>query len=207
MPGRHRPGIGGRGPYGKTMRPVGSEYIGKDGVPMVKVREWPSRPGSKDNWRLKNVVVWERSRGLALPSGWIVIFCDGDRSNFAPENLKAVPRRLIGVMNSGPAWSDRPSCEAAAAVAMVKVSASDAVSKPRRCGVCGREFTPDNRSGMQAKRNQRTCRECLDKGLRAPKDYGEKACPVCGRRFAARSARSVYCSKECRSKAYRSKNA
>lgn len=184
-------------------RPIGYERDTGNGYVLVKVREDPDVPGSKDNWEKKHVLVWERTRGLDLPDGWLVMFCDGDPSNLDPANLKAVPRSLIGVMNGGAAWHDRATCEAAVAVAMVKCAASEAVARPRRCGVCGREFTPDNRSGMQAKRNQRTCRECLDKGLRAPKDYGEKTCPECGARFRARSARATYCSDGCCYKAYR----
>lgn len=44
---------------------------------------------------------------------------------------------------------------------------------------------------------ERTCRECLDRGLRAPKEYGWKTCPECGTRFRARSARATYCSEGC----------
>lgn len=140
---------------------------------------------------------WQAALGV-----WLVLFCDGDRSNLDPANLKAVPRAIIGVMNNGPAWRDRASCEAAVALAMVKRGA-DAAKRSRRhvCGVCGREFEPDNHE--QGRYVQRTCRECLDKGLRSPKEYGERTCPVCGRRFAARSARSVYCSRDCQKEWYR----
>lgn len=183
-------------------KPIGYERDTGKGYVLVKVREDPEVPGSKDNWEMKHVLVWERSRGLRLPGGWLVLFCDGDRSNLDPANLKAVPRAIIGVMNNGPAWRDRASCEAAVALAMVKRGA-DAAKRSRRhvCGVCGREFEPDNHE--QGKYVQRTCRECLDKGLRSPKEYGERTCPVCGRRFAARSARSTYCSVECREESRR----
>lgn len=183
-------------------KPIGYERDSGKGYVLVKVREDPEVPGSKDNWEMKHVLVWERSRGLRLPGGWLVLFCDGDRSNLDPANLKAVPRAIIGVMNNGPAWCDRASCEAAVALAMVKRGV-DAAKRSRRhvCGVCGREFEPDNHE--QGKYVQRTCRECLDKGLRSPKEYGERVCPVCGRRFAARSARSTYCSVECREEWYR----
>ena len=183
-------------------RPVGYERDTGKGYVLVKVREDPERPGTKDNWEMKHVLVWEQSRKLKLPEGWLVLFCDGDQSNLDPANLKAVPRSLIGVMNGGPAWRDRASCEAAVAIAMVKRGA-DAAKRSRRhvCGVCGREFVPDNHE--HGKYRQRTCRDCLDKGLRSPKDYGWKTCPVCGTRFRARSARAAYCSDGCCSKAYR----
>ena len=183
-------------------RPIGYERDTGKGYVLVKVREDPDVPGSKDNWEKKHVLIWERTRGLELPDGWLVMFCDGDTSNLDPANLKAVPRSLIGIMNGGPAWSDRPSLEAAVALAMVKRGADAAKRSMRHvCGVCGREFRPDNHE--VGRHLQRTCRECLDKGLRAPKDYGEKTCPVCSHVFRARSARSVYCSSKCRDRAYR----
>lgn len=181
-------------------RPVGYERDTGKGYTLVKVREDAENPGTKDNWVPKHVLVWERTRGLRLPKGWMVLFCDGDHDNHDPANLKAVPRSLIGVMNGGPRWSDRASCEAAVALAMVKRGA-DAAKRSRRhvCGVCGREFAPDNHEA--GKYRQRTCRACLDKGLRAPKDYGWKTCPVCGRRFQRNSASHAYCSHACREKA------
>lgn len=175
--------------------PVGAERVSK-GYVMVKVRELPEAPQSKDNWERKQVLVWERTRGLRLPGGWMVLFCDHDARNFDPANLKAIPRALVGVMNSGPAWSDRASCEAAVALAWLKRGVVESVARPRRCGVCGREFTPD--IGGRQGASQITCRECLDKGLRAPRGrLRAGTCPECGRAFETRSGRRVYCSKEC----------
>lgn len=68
--------------------------------------------------------------------------------------------------------------------------------------MCGREFTPDNRCGARSRQGQRTCRACLDAGLRAPKDYGTAVCPGCGKGFRRASARQVYCSPECRRASY-----
>lgn len=179
--------------------PVGTERVSK-GYVVVKVQENPSRPGSKDNWRLKQVVAWEKANGMPVPAGHMVMFADRDRENFDPENLVAVPRCLIGAMNGGPKWHDRESLEAAVALARLRCGLADAVRRGAVCGVCGREFEPDLNVGAN---RQRTCRECLDKGLRSPKDYGVRTCPQCGRSFRARSARSEYCSVECRSKAER----
>lgn len=183
-------------------RPIGYERDTGKGYVLVKVRENPERPGTKDNWAMKHVLAWERTRGLRLPDGWMVIFCDGDSSNLDPANLKAVPRSLIGIMNGGPRWHDRETLEAAVAVAMLVGATAKANLRPRRCGVCGKVFTPDNRSTNPGAQ-QKTCRECLDKGLRAPKDYGWATCPVCGSRFHRRSAHHVYCSKGCQNEAMR----
>lgn len=179
--------------------PVGTERESK-GYIVVKVREDPDRPGSKDNWRPKQAVVWERANGRRLPEGCTVMFADGDRRNFDPGNLVAVPRRLIGLMNSGPRWFDRGTLEAAMSLARLKLGVSDACSPRAVCGVCGSEFEPDIRSSSGCV--QRTCRSCLDRGLRAPKSYGEGRCPGCGATFKKRSAHHVYCTPECRDRAY-----
>ena len=187
-------------------RPIGYERDTGKGYVLVKVREDPERPGSKDNWEMKHVLVWERTRGLELPDGWIVLFCDGNSSNLDPANLKAVPRKLIGVMNAQDApWCDRATCEAAVALALLRVGIAAVQNRPRRCGVCGREFVPDIRSSIRKGSAQRTCRECLDKGLRSRKDYGWRTCPVCGQSFHAGSPVAMYCSKECRNRATREK--
>lgn len=183
-------------------RPVGYERDTGKGYTLVKVREDAEVPGSKDNWVPKHVLVWERTRGLRLPDGWLVLFCDGDHSNLDPSNLKAVPRDLIGIMNGGPAWSDRATLEAAIATAMLVKATAEANLRPRKCGVCGKTFTPDIRSTKRGVQ-QRTCRECLDKGLRAPKDYGWITCPTCGSRVRRRSASQRYCSPACCEKACR----
>ena len=183
-------------------RPIGYERDTGKGYVLVKVRDDPEVAGSKDNWALKQVLVWERTRGLRLPEGWVVLFCDGDSANFDPANLKAAPRSLIGIMNGGPRWHDRESCEAAVARAMLIQATARANLKPRRCGVCGKVFVPDIRSTKPGTQ-QKTCRECLDKGLRAPKDYGWAVCPACGGRFHRNSAHHTYCSPECQAEAAR----
>lgn len=179
----------------RELAPLGSERVVK-GYVYVKVRELPERAQSKDNWAFKHVLVWERSRGLRLPEGWMVLFCDRDRRNFDPANLKAVPRDLIGVLNSGYTWSDRPSLEAAVAAAMLKRGMTRVWSRPRACRACGREFTPD-RTGRQ-NRTQRVCRECLDAGVdwrkyRNPSTFGPGTCSVCGAAFVKRSGCQKYC--------------
>lgn len=157
--GRRRPAIGGRGPFGKVMRPVGSEYVGKDGVVMVKVAEWPSKPGSKDNWRPKQRVVWERANGRELRRDEMVLFADHDGRNFDPGNLVAVPRRYIGAMRGLAAWSDAETCRAALAAAMVEVAANDAQSRCAECARCGRTFAYDH-SLYRGRNRPSLCPEC-----------------------------------------------
>ena len=94
---------------GKPNKAVGSTRMGKDGYLMVKVREWPDVPCSKDNWRFLHHVVWEESNGRPLPDGWTVLFADRDKSNFDPDNLVAIPRKYICQLNNP---CCRPPCSA-----------------------------------------------------------------------------------------------
>lgn len=44
------------------------------------------------NWKLKHHFIYERHHG-PVPDGYLVVFLDGNRSNFDPDNLMALPRR------------------------------------------------------------------------------------------------------------------
>lgn len=173
--------------------PIGTESV-RGGITMVKVRQRPSYPMGSDNWAPKQRLVWERTRGLKLPRGVNVVFCDHDRSNFDPANLKAVPIRLMAAIN-GIGWRDRATLEAAISLAELKMGITKKLMAPRRCGVCGKVFTPTNRKGIYSS-PQRTCPECLAKGHRA-REYGDRRCAICGRTFHATSSRSKYCD-ECK---------
>ena len=72
-------------------RPVGSERISKDGYIEVKVAE-------PKTWKGKHVVIWEREHG-PRPKGHKVIFADGNRRNFDPENLILVSSAELCRMN------------------------------------------------------------------------------------------------------------
>lgn len=75
--------------------PLGTERE-SGGYMQVKVSE--KRNDSKKNWRLKHHLIYEKEIGL-IPKGWVVIFIDGDRHNFDPTNLMAVPKRAVSVFN------------------------------------------------------------------------------------------------------------
>jgi hypothetical protein len=47
----------------------------------------------------KNQFIWEAANG-PVPEGHAVIFADGDKQNFAPENLLLVSRVELGCMNA-----------------------------------------------------------------------------------------------------------
>ena len=152
--GKRRPGEGARGPYGKTMRPVGSEYVGKDGYVMVKTAMWPTKAGGKDNWKPKHRHVWEQANGREVPKGWVVMFKNRDARDFDPANLEAV--RLMAEVSMAARRAD--------------------LARARRCGVCGRSFVPDlcRTKGTVNAKNAATCRACLDAGRLSRPRKGER---------------------------------
>lgn len=71
-----------------TWRPIGAERTSKDGILYRKVADTGIK---RDDWKAVHVLVWEEHNG-PLPDGHIVIFKDGNRENFEPENLMALTR-------------------------------------------------------------------------------------------------------------------
>lgn len=173
---------------GKPSKPVGSERLGKDGYIMVKVKEWPDKPCSKDNWRFKHHVEYEKAYG-PIPEGHVVLFADKDRRNFDPANLVAVPRKYICQLNNPelPGYHDRDSLLACIALCDLRSKLMDVENeRPRECAVCGATFTPTREQRSQPNPVQ-TCPDCLAAGKRARGRRGDgqpTVCAVCGEVFA-----------------------
>lgn len=153
---------------GKPNRPVGSERTGKDGYIMVKVKEWPDVPCTKDNWRFKHHVVWEQANGRELPEGWTVFFADRDTRNFDPANLVALPRTYIGMLNNPglpcSGYTDADTLRASIAWCDLHMAVRGAeMGLARTCGVCGRPFRPTDKQQKYTKPVQ-TCPDCLAAG-------------------------------------------
>lgn len=74
-----------------NFRPVGSERTNVDGYVEVKVKD-------PKTWRMKHVIVWESENG-PVPKGHTIIFGDGNRKNFSPDNLILVTRGELAVLN------------------------------------------------------------------------------------------------------------
>jgi hypothetical protein len=95
-------------------QPVGTEIINTDGYVRVKTRN----PGT---WKLKHRMVWEKAHGK-IPRGHVVLFADGNKSNFALDNLILVSRGELAVMNHlGLISPDRDLTLAGKAVAGIKL--------------------------------------------------------------------------------------
>lgn len=74
-----------------TTHPVGTELQRSDGYTWIKIAE----PRS---WKEKHRIIWEAENG-AIPAGHIVTFFDGNKSNFAIENLSLISREENAVLN------------------------------------------------------------------------------------------------------------
>lgn len=68
--------------------PVGYERLTKDGIWERKVADTKVK---RQDWRPIHVLQWETDNG-PVPKGHIVIFKDGDRENFDPDNLECISR-------------------------------------------------------------------------------------------------------------------
>ena len=72
-------------------KPVGTRIVGTDGYAKVKIAE-------PREWAFVHVLLWRERHG-ELPPGQVVIFADGDKTNFATDNLVAVSRAELAVLN------------------------------------------------------------------------------------------------------------
>ncbi len=77
--------------------PVGSLTNKKhDGLKYVKV----AKKGTKSQkWKPLHKTLWEQHHGRKIKRDEAVIFLDGDKRNFAPENLYLVTKPILNVMN------------------------------------------------------------------------------------------------------------
>jgi hypothetical protein len=102
-----------------TWKPVGTERVNGDGYVDVRIRN----PSGKiwKNWKAKHRIIWEKAHGK-IPRGHAVIFADGDKRNFALDNLLLVSRKELAVMNSQRLISgDRDLTRAGKAVADIRI--------------------------------------------------------------------------------------
>lgn len=87
----------------KTAMPIGYEYYNSyHKCMMVKVSN------ERHGWKLKQILVWEEVNARQLPKHWAVIFLDGDRMNYSPDNLYAVPLHVAGNVEKWQMHSEDP---------------------------------------------------------------------------------------------------
>lgn len=136
----------------KPKRVPKQELITTDGRVIVRV---------DGDYVRKTRLVWEETHGQPLPDGYAVMQADGDKLNFDPGNLVAVPRGVLMRLNaSGLKWHDRESLEACIAWVRLNESISNIEKRDRECATCGTIFKPEYK-------RQRRCRRCIDAGRKA----------------------------------------
>ena len=93
--------------------PIGSEHE-KKGYIRIKVAE-------PNVWKYKHVFLWEQLHGV-LPKGQVIIFADKNNRNFAPDNLIAVTRKELIVMNKcGLIYDNADATRAGKTIADIKI--------------------------------------------------------------------------------------
>ena len=97
--------------FKKGRKPHNTKEIGdesrKSTDPYVYVKVDDKDVPSRFNWKAKHHLVYEEHYG-PIPEGYIVIFLDGDTTNFNPENLKAVSKATNARLNQNGLRFDDP---------------------------------------------------------------------------------------------------
>lgn len=160
--------------------PLGTRRKDKNGW-IVKVCADPDKPGSKDNWVRLNRIVYAEAYGEP-PEGHQVVYIDRNPDNCTPENLMAIPKEIMAIVNNI-GWSSREELENTVARALLIRATIDAEESVATCKVCGKSFQPQRRS---YKRPPATCPDCLAEGRKYKGVHtvkGAANCIVCGAVF------------------------
>lgn len=106
-------------PKEKPAPEIGQEWETEEGY--INVRIAPRTIKKRgDNWKRKHVLIWETHNG-PLPEGHSVVFADGNKNNFDPDNLVAVPRSCWATINYQQIpFHDRESLLVAIDIAKIK---------------------------------------------------------------------------------------
>jgi len=72
-----------------TWLPIGTERISKDGYLQRKITETGYSPR---DWVAVHILIWQEHTGKTLPKGHAIIFLDGNKRNFDPDNLACITR-------------------------------------------------------------------------------------------------------------------
>ena len=116
-------------------KPIGYERVNRGGYTEVKIRMRKSRRDCNDNYVLKHRYLWEQANG-PIPDGYIVAFRDGNRANFALENLVLITKAQNAVMNKSRLRSREPEyMETSVLLADLKQAVHQAKKKKGERGI------------------------------------------------------------------------
>lgn len=91
----------------QTWVPVGTEAVDKDGYLKLKVSDDRTVP-SRYNWKFVHVMKWEEYHGQPVPPKHVVRLKDGNKRNFARENLALVSMAENAILNKFFAMKNPP---------------------------------------------------------------------------------------------------
>ena len=95
-------------------REIGSTRTDTDGYVMIKVAE-------PNKWQLMQRYVWEKENGRKLLKNECVIFLDGNKENFEPDNLMAIKRSELARINQNHrVTNDKDLTKAGVYIEMIK---------------------------------------------------------------------------------------
>ena len=72
-------------------QPVGAVVVHSDGYRFIKLAE--------RKWQLYQRYIWEKTNHKQLKKNQVVLFLDGNRDNYAPDNLMAISRKELLIIN------------------------------------------------------------------------------------------------------------
>lgn len=97
--------------------PTGYEKTDSSGTVWVKISDdWVPQGtaiAKNPNWKRKADLVWEQHNG-AKPEDGLIIFLDKDKTNFSPENLYCVDRKISFMLSKNKWHSTNPDLTLAA---------------------------------------------------------------------------------------------
>lgn len=97
-----------KGSLPHNTKPIGWEREREqDGYIEVKVRMRPSRKDCNDNFVMKHRLIYEQTHG-PIPADCVVIFKDGNKRNFDPENLVLITKAERLEMSRRGLFSENP---------------------------------------------------------------------------------------------------
>ncbi len=76
-------------------KPLGSEYY-SEYYKCIMVNIGDQENSKRSKYIPKQRYIWEKHHNQKVPKGSVVIFLDGDRNNYCPENLYCAPLNIIG---------------------------------------------------------------------------------------------------------------
>jgi hypothetical protein len=102
-------------------RAIGTEAINHNGHVRIK---------TSNAWKLKHHIIWEEAHG-PIPEGHVVIFADGNKQNFALDNLLSVSRAELWTMSRlGLIFTDKEMTKTAKSIADLTMLINDRKRNP-----------------------------------------------------------------------------